>query len=185
MKKYILIVSILVVTVLALLAISIIPSKALGLGIAPAEVLVKVDSEYGPEEMIFVVTQYTGNLYITLEDIPLSIEPEVVEITEEQQIITVDLYGDSELGDQEYEGYIVFTGLSEEKQGVGVRVKVIATVHNVVRDSTGEYNWAAYVISGICAIGLGFIIYPFIRRWRRYAKANHNRNTSSGNGNRP
>jgi len=113
------------------------PVLAASLGISPSQVKVSVPSN-GSTEANFKVHYFSGDLEVSLVDIPLEVEPERVhvEASDEPQDITLTIYGDESLGPQVYNGYIRFLGLSGETVAVAVKVK--AQVTNIAGELAEE-----------------------------------------------
>lgn len=120
--------------ILVAIAVSLLlatPVLAASLGISPSHTELEVPGN-GSATANFKVYYFSGELQITLVDIPLRVEPETIHIepSGEPVDIEITIYGDETLGPQVYNGYVRFVG----KTGgmVAVAVKVKATVTNVV-----------------------------------------------------
>jgi len=113
------------------------PVLAASLGISPSQVKVSVPSN-GSTEANFKVHYFSGDLEVSLVDIPLEVKPERihVEASDEPKDITLTIYGDESLGPQVYNGYIRFLGLSGETVAVAVKVK--AQVTNIAGEPAEE-----------------------------------------------
>jgi len=129
MKKLL---AILAAVMLALLCAT--PALAAGFSLSPAEVEFDVPAD-GSTEVEFLVYDFGGDLDISLEDIPLRVEPETVSVaaSEEGTPIELTFYGDESLGSQVFRGKIVF--LASSGGNVAFGVKVIATVNHI---ATGQ-----------------------------------------------
>ena len=106
------------------------PVMAVSLRVGPPKVEFDVPSS-GSTEANFRIYDFSGDVDVELEDIPLSVKPEVVSVQDVQNgtPITLTFYGDESLGSQTFKGIIYFTS----KVGtVGVRVGVRATVNHTV-----------------------------------------------------
>jgi hypothetical protein len=127
MKKCI---GVMVTVVIALsLAASVLAAT---LGISPSSIEVTVPGE-GSATTTFQVHFFRGDIKVSLVDIPLSVEPQVlhVDAIDEPQDIEVTIYGDESLGSQIYNGYIRFLGMSGETVAVAIKIK--ANVTNIVK----------------------------------------------------
>lgn len=107
------------------------PALAASLGISPSRVEVSVPGD-GSATADVQVHYFSGDLKVSLVDIPLRIEPEIINVDalDEPVDIQVTIYGDESLGSQVYNGYIRFLGMSGET--VAVAIKIRAKVTNVV-----------------------------------------------------
>ena len=126
MKKFI---AILAAVVLLLLLAS--PVMAASLGISPSSVEVNVPGD-GSATANFQVHYFSGDVQVSLVDIPLRVEPGTihVEALSEPVDIEVTIYGDESLGSLVYNGYIRFIGMSGGSVATGVEVR--ATVTHIV-----------------------------------------------------
>lgn len=126
MKKLI-IISVAIVLALAIAA----PALAVSLGISPSHVEVSVPGD-GNATADLQVHYFSGDVQVSLVDIPLRVEPDVlhVDALAEPENVQITIYGDESLGSQVYDGYIRFLGLSGETVAVAVKIK--ATVTNIV-----------------------------------------------------
>lgn len=106
------------------------PALAIGLGISPPAVEFDVPAN-ASTEVVFKVYHFSGDLSISTEGIPLKVEPTTIPVVAEASgmPITLTFYGDEDLGNQTYHGYIKFLGMGEGN--VGVQIKVKATVNHV------------------------------------------------------
>jgi hypothetical protein len=122
---------ILAVTLLALVTVT--PVLAVSLGVSPSHVEIEVPGD-GIALADVQVHYFSGDVQVSLVDIPLQVEPELVHVDAlvEPEDVQLTIYGDESLGSQVYEGYIRFLGLSGETVAVAVKIK--ATVTNIVED---------------------------------------------------
>ena len=148
------------------------PVVADGLTIGPAEVEVNVPAA-GSTSIEFVVSNFTGDLKISLEDIPLTIEPGLVhvEAKNDTSVIEVTIYGNESLNAAVFNGKILF--LVQSGGSVTYGIKVIAMVNHIgstqlLFDESESDNTVAvpdvwiWAVSGVLAAGLtGFV---FIRK---------------------
>jgi hypothetical protein len=104
------------------------PVLAASLGMSPSKVEVEVPAD-GSATVAMKAYYYTGDIQITLEDIPLRVSPETihVEAADNPQDFTLTIYGDPSLGSKIYDGYIRFLGKSGEMIAVAVKVKAHIT----------------------------------------------------------
>lgn len=124
MKRFI---GIVAVVLLVLLLAS--PVMAASLGISPTHTELEVPGD-GSTVANFKVYYFSGDLKVSLEDIPLSVEPQTIHIERSSEPVDIELtiYGDDSLGTQVFDGYIRFLGMSGGT--VAVAVKVGAKVTN-------------------------------------------------------
>jgi hypothetical protein len=108
-----------------------VPALAASLGMSPSKVDVTVPAD-GSCRVDMTAYYYTGDVEITLEDIPLTVTPETihVEAADNPQPFSFTIYGDPSLGSKIYDGYIRFQGMSGEMIAIAVKVK--ARVTNLV-----------------------------------------------------
>lgn len=126
MKKFI---AVLAAAVLLLLLAS--PLLAASLGISPSHTELEVPGD-GSAVANFKVHYFSGDLEISLVDIPLRVEPETLQIEASSEPVDIELtfYGDETLGSQVYNGYVRFLGMTGETVAVAVKVK--AKVNHIV-----------------------------------------------------
>jgi len=118
-----------------LIVLCAVPALAAGLSISPPSVEFDVPAN-GSTEVEFLVCDFTGDLEISLEDIPLRVEPTTVPVTAKEggTRVVLTLYGDEFLGSKIYEGKIRF--LAKTGGMVAMGIKVRATVTNLVEGET-------------------------------------------------
>lgn len=116
--------------VIAVICLCATPVLAAGLRISPPSVEFDVPAD-GSAEVEFLVYDFTGDLQISLEDIPLTVEPTTVPVTakEEGTRVVLTFYGDETLGSKIYEGKIRFLALTGGTVAMGIKVK--ATVNHI------------------------------------------------------
>ena len=126
MKKYI---AILMAVIVVLISASSV--LAASLGVSPSRVELEVPAD-GSVTADFQVHYFNGDVKVSLVDIPLRVEPEVVSVDALAEPVDVELtiYGDPSLGSEVYNGYIEFLGMSGEMISVAVQVR--AKVTNIV-----------------------------------------------------
>lgn len=107
------------------------PALALSLGVSPSQLELEVPGN-GSATANVNIHYFTGDVDISLIDIPLRIEPETIHVEASDEPVSVELtiYGDSSLGPQVYDGYIRFIAVSGGSATGGVQV--IAKITNVV-----------------------------------------------------
>ncbi|GAI57194.1 unnamed protein product, partial [marine sediment metagenome] len=110
------------------------PVLAAGLSISPPTVEFDVPAD-GSAEVEFLVYDFTGDLQISLEDIPLRVEPTTVPVTAKEggTRIVLTFYGDESLGSEIYEGKIRFLAMTGGTVAMGIKVR--ATVNHI---ATGQ-----------------------------------------------
>jgi len=113
------------------------PVLAQGLGISPPSVEFDVPAD-GSSQVEFLVYDFTGDLEISLEDIPLTVEPTTVPVTakEEGTKVVLTFYGDESLGSKTYEGKIRFLAMTGGMVAMGIKVK--ATVNHIAGEPLPE-----------------------------------------------
>jgi hypothetical protein len=107
-----------------LVVLTAIPVSAASLGISPSKIDIEVPGG-GSTPVNFQVHYFTGELSVSLVDIPLEVEPTVFHITSSPEDIVVT-FRDNTLNPQEYDGYVRF--LSTGNATVGLAVNIIARV---------------------------------------------------------
>lgn len=117
-------------TAITLGVICALPALAQGVGISPPSVEFDVPAD-GSAEVEFLAYDFTGDLEISLEDIPLRVEPTTVSVTAEEQGSEVVLifYGDESLGSQVFTGKIRFLAMTGDTVAMGIKVK--ATINHI------------------------------------------------------
>lgn len=156
------------------LLLCVAPVVASGLTIGPAEVELDVPAA-GSATIEFFVSDFTGDLEISLEDIPLTVEPGVVhvEAPENNALLELTLYGNESLGDCVFDGKILFLAQSSGSIAYGIKVK--ATVNHInagqpdVKAGVSENAEAVpdlWVLFSAGALVLGLAGVFLIRRYR-------------------
>lgn len=104
------------------------PALAAALGISPSHVELEVSGD-GSTTADFKVHYFSGDIKVSLIDIPLTVGPQTLHIEPSGEPVDIELtiYGDESLGSQVYNGYIRFLGMSGETVAVAVRVKASVT----------------------------------------------------------
>lgn len=122
-------------TAVTLMVLCAAPALAAGLTISPPTVEFDVPAD-GVAEVEFLVYDFTGDLQISLENIPLTVEPTTVPVTakEEGTRVVLTFYGDETLGSKIYQGKIRFLAMTGGTVAMGIKVR--ATVTNLVEGET-------------------------------------------------
>ena len=117
-------------TAITLIVLCALPALAQGLGISPPSVEFDVPAN-GSTEVEFLVYDFTGNLEISLENIPLRVEPTTVSVTakEEGTRVVLTFYGDESVGSQVFNGKIRFLAMTGGTVAMGIKVK--ATINHI------------------------------------------------------
>lgn len=113
-----------------LISLCALPVLAQGLGISPPSVEFDVPGN-GSAEVEFLVYDFTGDLEISLENIPLRVEPTTVPVTakEEGTRVVLTFYGDESLGSEVFTGKIRFLAMTGGTVAMGIKVR--ATVNHI------------------------------------------------------
>jgi len=119
-------------TAVTLVVLCAAPALAAGLTISPPSVEFDVPAD-GSSRVEFLVYDFTGDLEISLEDIPLRVEPTTVPVTAEGTRVVLTFYGDESLGSKIYQGKIRFLAMTGGMVAMGIKVR--ATVNHI---ATGE-----------------------------------------------
>jgi len=139
------------------------PVLAASLGISPSETELEVPGN-GSATADFQVYYFTGDLQVSLVDIPLRVEPETihVESSDEPADIQLTFYGNETLGSHTYNGYVRFLGMTGETVAVAVKVK--ATINHTVagqplppQTGGGEsftMPWWGWIVIGIVVLAV-------------------------------
>lgn len=123
---------VLAIVLLLLLSTSVL---AASLSISPPKVEFEVPAN-GSTEMTFIAYEFTGDITIDCENIPLKVEPATVSVTAKEggDKIALTFYGDESLGSKIYEGKIRFLATTGGMVAMGIKVK--ARVTNLVAGQT-------------------------------------------------
>ena len=115
----------------AVMLILLCATPALAFGVSPPSIEFDVPAE-GSAKVEFAVYDFTGDLQVSLEDIPLKVEPTTVSVAAGDEGTTVELtfYGDETLGSQVYNGYVRFLAMTGGTVATGIKVR--AKVTNIV-----------------------------------------------------
>ncbi len=123
-----------VLAILMILGLSA-PALAASLSISPAKVEFEVPAN-GSAEVTFMSYEYTGNLTIDCENIPLKVEPATIAVTAKKggDKIVLTFSGNTSRGSKIYEGKIRFLAGTGGMVAMGIKVK--ARVTNLVKGQT-------------------------------------------------
>ena len=118
------------ITAAALALLCATPVLAAGLSISPGIVEFDVPAD-GSTEVEFLVYDFNGDLEISLENIPLRVEPTTVSVTAKEggTKVVLTFYGDESLGPQVFNGKIRFLALTGGTVAMGIKVR--ATVNHI------------------------------------------------------
>jgi len=107
------------------------PVLAASLGVSPSHVEIEIPGD-GSATADLQVHYFEGEVGISLVDIPLRVEPEVlhVDALDEPVDVQLTIYGDESLGSQVYNGYIKLVGMTGETVAIAVQVK--AKINHIV-----------------------------------------------------
>lgn len=106
------------------------PALALSIGVSPTHVELEVPGD-GSATVSVNIHYFSGDVNISLVDIPLRIEPSTIHVdaSEEPVAIELTIYGEHALDTQVYDGYIRFIAVSGGAATGGVQV--IAKITNI------------------------------------------------------
>jgi len=123
-----------VAVALVLIGACAVPVTAQSLQLSPASVEVDVPTD-GSVDVEFFVFDFSGDLEIDLENIPLTVEPEKISVnaTAGGTKVVLTLYGDDTLRSETYDGYIRFLARGSGMVAVGIKVR--ATVNHIAEDA--------------------------------------------------
>jgi len=103
-------------------------AAATSLTISPPTVELEVPAD-GSAKVEFSTYDFSGKLNISLENIPLKVEPTTVSV-EKGDKVALTFYGDESLGSRAYDGKIRFLAIIGNSVGMGIKVK--ARIINLV-----------------------------------------------------
>ena len=117
--------------ILLLLLATAAPALAASLGVSPSSLELEVSGS-GSVDADMQIHYFSGNVKVSMIDIPLRVEPEMLHVNAQTdpEDVKITIYGDESLGSQVYDGYIRFTGMSGETIAIAVQVR--ATITNIV-----------------------------------------------------
>jgi len=142
---------------LILIGLYAVPVTAQSLQLSPASVEVDVPAD-GSNRVEFFVFDFTGELEIDLEDIPLTVEPENVSVSagQEGSKVVLTLSGDETLGSETYEGYIRFLARTGGMVAMGIKVR--ATVNHIAEDGSSPVMPLVIGIAAAAAVVAAVIV---------------------------
>lgn len=128
MRKYI---GILIAVTLLLLPI---PALAASFAIGPPTIELEVPADGSAVATFYVTSDFDGELQVSLENIPLKVEPTAIPITksDNNREVKLTFYGDESLGQQTFDGKVRFLALTGGNIATGIKVK--AKVTNLVEE---------------------------------------------------
>lgn len=111
------------------------PVLAAGFGLSPAEVEFQVPAD-SSKKVEFMAYNFSGDLQVSLENIPLRVEPTTIAVNAPVAgtKISLTFYGDESLGSKIYQGKIRFLASTGSMVATGIKVR--ATVTNIVEGET-------------------------------------------------
>lgn len=97
---------------------------AAGFGLSPSKVEFDVPAA-GSKTQEFVIYNFNGKLEVSLENIPLRVETQTIQINADGngEVIELTFYGDELLGNQVFDGKICFLAKVNNSVGTGIKVK--------------------------------------------------------------
>lgn len=111
----------------AMMLATVTPVLALGIGISPSSIELEVPGG-GSATTNLQVHYFSGDVEVSLIDIPLRVEPSIINVDALSEPVPVELtiYGNHSLDTQVYDGYIRFIAVSggAATGGVEVRAKI-------------------------------------------------------------
>ncbi len=122
MKK----IGMLLVAIAIAVMLSATPVLAASMAIGPPSVEFSVPAN-GSTEVEFYTSDFSGKLNISLENIPLKVEPTTIAVKDGDKVI-LTFYGDESLGSQVFDGEIRFLAIIGDSVGMGIKVKAKVTV---------------------------------------------------------
>ena len=125
----------LLVVAMLMVASPALASLGVSLGVSPPSVELEVPGN-GSVTANVKVHYFSGDVNISLVDIPLRVEPETIHVEATSEPVTVELtiYGDDTLGSQVYDGFILLIAMSGGA-ATGA-VQIIAQISNIVEGVT-------------------------------------------------
>ena len=138
------------------------PVLSASLGISPSYTELEVPGN-GSATADFQVYYFTGDLQISLVDIPLTVEPTTIHIesSDEPTDIQLTFYGNETLGSHTYDGYVRFLGMTGGTVAVAVKVK--AKVTNVVGGESFTMPLWGWIVIGI--VVLAVVVFAVSKRF--------------------
>jgi len=169
MRKYI--------VILAAVILLLFPATVLAasFGIGPPSIELEVPADGSTIATFYITSDFEGELQVSLENIPLRVEPATIPITKTDSSCKVELtfYGNESLNTQVYDGYVRFLALTEGNIATGIKVK--AKVTNVVEEqsvtipteeleetsapaatvaNSSKLAWYMYILIGLATVGI-------------------------------
>lgn len=140
------------------------PVNAGSFGISPSQVELQVPTD-GMAQVEFKVHNFTGDIQIDTENIPLRISPSSASVSPENDEVILTFYGNGSSTSQTYEGKILFlTTSSEDEVKMGIKVK--ARVMNIA-DGGLRSRYSLIIGLAVAAACIGAGAFTIRRRLRR------------------
>lgn len=119
-------------------ALVLLPTLVLasGFSIGPPSIELEVPSGGSAVVTFYVTSDFDGELQVSLENIPLKVEPTTIPIgrTDNNREVELTFYGDESLGSQVYDGKVRFLALTGGNVATGIKIK--ARIINLVEEQT-------------------------------------------------
>jgi len=117
-----------------LVGLCAVPVAGQSLKLSPASVEVNVPAG-GSGQVEFYVIDYSGDVEISLQGIPLTVEPVTVSVdaSDEAHRVVLIIHGDEKLSTQTYEGFIRFRTRTAGMMDVAVEAR--ATINHIGEDA--------------------------------------------------
>ena len=149
---------------LLLVVLCAVPALAAGLSISPPSVEFDVPAD-GSTEVDFLVYDFSGDLEISLEGIPLRVEPTTVPVIakEEGTRVVLTFYGDESLGSQVFTGKIRFLAMTGGTVAMGIKVRATITQTAAVAGGFAMPVWGWIAIGVVALALLVFVISRMVR----------------------
>lgn len=167
MKRYILSLTIASLLFLA----TFLPAGAITFGVGPPSLELTVPEHGSAQVDFYIFSDRDGEVHVRLENIPLRVEPSTAAVknTDAPQKVILTFYGDPELGEQTFDGKVVFSLVpraEEGTMGIGAGVKVRTTIQQTTERASSPFIPTLPMIVGLIAVGLATVggILLFLRR---------------------
>lgn len=149
---------------LCLLLLLAAPVNAGSFGVSPSHVEITVPAR-GEASVEFTFYDFTGDIKISTEDIPLRTSPGTASISPGNDKLVLTFYGDGSIVSRTYEGKILFVTAGADDVNMGLKVK--ARVSNIAEGPLGGQGMViALAAAGALVLGGGAFILrrSYIRR---------------------
>ncbi|MBI2869513.1 MAG: hypothetical protein HYX96_06790 [Chloroflexi bacterium] len=138
-----------------------VPVQAAGFGVSPSRIELKVPAG-GQASVEFKLYDFSGDVLISAEDIPLRISPGLVRVSPENNRVAVTFYGDGSAVTRVYEGKILFLAAGGTRP-INMGVKVKARVINAAEGGVSPGHIWLFTLAGALLLGCGMFL---VRRYR-------------------